>query len=220
MNELQILNIFPLQVEHKEEKFIQHERGFLTPKQVLKSIEIYDDCQTLLKACIDNRENNLIRNTVEKKLDESPMYRFWQKSMPFLKDVPQIHKYRNNYHKCDCLATHDEIIKHGMYLRAGQVLFRGGNFNDEKFQITNGPISTSLLPDVALWHTLGKKREVAILKVGTEARIKAFIFSTRGNQNLTQEHEVLLQSHLSFEQTNREEYNEHTIVEYEINNIV
>jgi hypothetical protein len=127
------------------------------------------------------------------------VYKQWQRLMPYLKDVPQISRYRKHRSK-NLLAVNGEILNTGGYLDAGQLLYRGGTFVSEQI-ITDEPSSTSMNPSVARWHALEVGGQIAVLKIAGSRSIRGFAYSTSGNQQLKHEYEVLLQSGLRLEQT-------------------
>lgn len=217
----ELLNIFPFVVEYKDYELVSLENGLFTRQYVVKSTKEFSNGWELLIECSNEDNVATMRRQIEEFLDQSPIYRIWQKSMPFLKNVPNIHQYRNQYPKCNKEAVNNEILTHGFLLSPGQILYRAGNFQRESFVINDSPISTSLLSGVALWHanTQDNKREIALLRVAEGARIKAFAYCTKGNQNLAQEYEILLQSDIRFRRLRTEQHNGYYLMEYEISNI-
>ena len=137
-------------------------------------------------------------------LEDAPInsatYKGWQKSMPYLKNVPNIHAFRNKpKYQNDVTLVDAEIVKHGACLLKGQILYRGGKFQAIDASINDGPISTSLMPSVARWHAIEVSGEIAILEVAEDNKIRAFAFKTTGNQKLKHEYELLLQNNISLE---------------------
>lgn len=134
------------------------------------------------------------RNFMEMNSD----YRGWQDSMPKLKDVPNLHKYRNSKKTAAILqGAEKEIQAHGDTLDADQFIFRGSG---HKTMPANTPISTSMLPSVAVRFAIDTKGEVWVLRVSDPNVVRAFCFSTRSNQKNNMEMELLLEANLKIAQ--------------------
>ena len=137
--------------------------------------------------------------------------------MPFLKDVPNIHKFRNlPKHKININLVNNEIILFGGYLTQGQILYRGGNFQAKDTTIDNDPISTSIMPSVARWHAIKVSGEIAMLEIAESNITRAFAFKTKGNQRLKDEYEVLLQNSLRLEYVKTSNHNNMQIHEFKV----
>lgn len=194
---LNLLNVFPVTTrEHTPQELAFAEAGI----EPLRERITYQDEAEMVKAVIDEEGVGQASSAMSEALQKSSVYRSWQHAMPYLKEVKNIHSYRvNKKHRHSINDVHTEILCNGGYLEEGQILFRGGNFSEESFEVTNGPISTSTMPSVARWHGIEVHGEIAILKISESNSVKAFAFKTKGNQKHTQEFEVLLQNNLKLE---------------------
>lgn len=162
----------------------------------------YNDQLELLRLIIENKGLGPTHNAYERALQRSIKYKTWQNKMPYLKDVPNIYGFRNlKKQRNDVKKVNKEILAMGGYLSKGQVLYRGGIFREKEIEITDGPISTTLLPSVARWHAVEVSGEIAILKISEENSIKGFAFKTTGNQKHKREYEILLQNNIYLKQT-------------------
>jgi hypothetical protein len=139
-------------------------------------------------------------------LKNSPIYKFWKSSTPFLKDVENIWRYRSpkGRGKPDLLKVNEEILRYGTYLPDNQILYHGRNSKEDRMINTDGPVSTTLMPDVALVHTRARAKEIAILKVKPVSLIKAFVFNNAKNQTHGHECEVLIQNNVKISCKKRE----------------
>lgn len=102
----------------------------------------------LLKAVVDEDGNSPACSAYEDALSDSMIYKSWQKVMPGLKDVPNIHNYQNR--KCKTIdpeKVNQKIMAFGAYLPKGQILYRGDKFTETEISIYAGPTSTSLKPE-------------------------------------------------------------------------
>ena len=127
-------------------------------------------------------------------MEQDPVYREWQTSMPPLNSVPNLHTYRNAKTTPAVLqGAQQEIQTYGDTLDAGQFLFRGTVHSSIP---PNEPISTSMLPSVALAFAIRNSGAVWVLRVRDANIVRAFAFSTRGNQKNRMEMEVLLEANL------------------------
>jgi hypothetical protein len=156
-------------------------------------------------------------SAVKDSLQKSKIYKSWQHGMPFLKDVPIMKKFRSGRLSADDLhKANDVILTHGMWLPAGQILYRGGDFASETITITDGPISTTLIPSVAWWHAAEVHGQIAALRIIEPESIRAFVFSSRGHQRLKHEHEVLLQNQIILSRVSKHEVSGLVIFEYDV----
>ena len=165
----------------------------------LRPLRVFQDVAAFIDAFVGGKDSDEARVTLEDALADCDTYKQWQRSMPFLKDVPSIHAYRNRPYN-DLAAVNREILRHGGYLRAGQILYRGGRFGPDKSVVTDGPMSTSMHPSVARWHASEVSGQIGVLRVAASRSVLAFVYRISGNQRLTHEYEVLLQDRLYLEQ--------------------
>ncbi|ABD82339.1 hypothetical protein [Saccharophagus degradans] len=165
--------------------------------QTLRVIRTFKDVDEVVKDIISDNGPGECNSALEDALKKSAVYCEWQNSMPFLKDVPNIHSYRVKPKKKNNAALiNDELIKFGGLLPKGQVLFRGGLFAKSDIDITCGPVSTTTMPSVARWHAIEVKGQIAIFDIEDNLKIHAYAFKTWGNQKLKHEYEVLLQNNI------------------------
>ncbi|NTU50156.1 MAG: hypothetical protein HGA87_04610 [Desulfobulbaceae bacterium] len=166
----------------------------------LRTITTFHNEIDVVMHVIENDGMDEADSAFEDALNNSAIYRGWQNLMPYLKDVPGIHAFRNKpKHKNDVTLVDAEIVKCGGHLPKGQILYRGGKFKTIDTIINDGPISTSMMPSVAHWHAKKVSGEIAIFEVAEDNKIRAFAFKTRGNQKLKHEYEVLLQNNIRLE---------------------
>jgi len=182
----------------------------------LKPAEEFKIPRLLLNAIIRDEGLGDVCTAVNNALDSCAAYQRWQKSMPRLASVPQIRAYRTNDHHMDPFAVNQEVLIHGGYLQAGQILYRGGTFTSASIVISDGPVSTSMHPKVAWWHACKHSGQIAILRIAGARSVKGFVYRTTGNQNLKQEYEVLLQNHLWLEQSSIYCVNNLQVMSYEV----
>ena len=173
------------------------------PRRLWKIVDLDDLLiKTALEAPIGGEATSAARNAME----ECELYRTWQGSMPPLRDVQALHAYRNAINTDD-LASNilvdacNEIRLNGDTLDAGQVLFRGGSYDDEMQLLPDRPTSTSMIPAVALRFAIDRRASLGVLRVRDPDTIKAFCFKTSGNQKHKGEMEVLLEDGLSIEKS-------------------
>jgi hypothetical protein len=195
--ELELVDLFPISTRpHTPMELALAEAG----SNHLRPIRAFSSDVDLIDAILeDGDRGDEARGAVEDALRNCAVYKQWQRLMPYLKDVPQISRYRKHRSK-NLLAVNGEILNTGGYLDAGQLLYRGGTFVSEQI-ITDEPSSTSMNPSVARWHALEVGGQIAVLKIAGSRSIRGFAYSTSGNQQLKHEYEVLLQSGLRLEQT-------------------
>jgi hypothetical protein len=192
---LDLLPISTLDPCPRDKELARHGLITIEPK------ETYFSPMGIVKKAIENDGLGRSHTTYSHALKNSEIYRNWQKTMPFLKDVPNISDFRNqNKHKNDRWTANDEVLQFGGLLSKGQILFRGGTFNRTELLIDDGPISTSLHPSVARWHAVEVKGQVAILRIAEDVSIRAFAYKITGNQRHKGEYEVLVQSGLRLRQ--------------------
>lgn len=211
---LELLDVFPVHTREPSQRDLALAKHSGKPEP--KSVK-FDNHITLLDACIHEEGNGAANSAIEHALRASKIYKTWQKSMPFLKEAPNIHGFRNiKRHKNDVKEVNREILEIGGYLPLGQILYRGGDFKNDNIVVSNGPISTSVLPSVARWHAIEVGGEIAVLRISENHAIRAFAFRSRGNQGFKQEHEVLIQNNIELKQTNTRNYLGIQIVEYDV----
>ena len=208
-----LLDTFPLKTREPLHRDIQLEK--FTGKTVTPSVQ-YNDYVSLLKNIISNDGTGAARSAIEEYLRHSDIYKSWQNAMPYLKDVPHIHGFRNNKrHKNDVNKVNSEILVNGGYLAKNQILYRGGDYKDNKISYKDGPISTSVLPSVALWHAREVTGEIAVLKI-VDDNILSFAYKTIKSQKHWAEYEVLIQNNVLLKQTKKHNSTSTQIVEYDV----
>lgn len=179
--------------------------------------KIYAKPHDILPEIISNNGNCAENSAVKDALLKSDVYKVWRKSMPRLKDVPNISNYRNGAkHLNDVDEINKEILATGAFLPKNQLLYRGDVFREEVISYKDGPISTSMMPSVALWHAREVSGDVAILRIAQEHSIQAFVFGVTGNQRNTQEFEVLLRTNIFLQRTNEMVIPGMRVVEYDV----
>lgn len=72
--------------------------------------------------------DNLLPSLIEERLDTLPAFKTARRSMPLLKDIPAIRKYRVNHRLHSPAAVDVEMLAHGLPLHPGQMLFHGGSY--------------------------------------------------------------------------------------------
>ena len=209
-----LVDCFPLKTREPREQDIwsAESRGEPIPQSTtyLRHQEIWPRIIESGGSCAENA-------AVEDALRASLVYKSWQQAMPFLKDVPILKKFRSEkLRSSDLNAVNHAILTHGMFLPAGQILYRGGNFGGDNLNLTDGPVSTTLLPSVARYHAIEVKGQIAVFRVMESNSIRAFVFSSRGHQNLKHEHEILLQNELMLSQPFTCLVGEISVIEYEV----
>ena len=163
----------------------------------LQATDPVDLVETLTNDIADNR----LPNALHDFLGQSKEYNEWKKSMPFLKDVPNIHKYKNVHLNYDQVKVDGEIRSCGAFLPEGQVLYHGGTWPETDFLPNSGeqyeltrPFSTTLCPQVAAVHACHHKPKcIWVIKVESATRTPVFVFNNKA-QNLSHETEVLFAS--------------------------
>lgn len=210
---LEYFDLFPISTKQPNQRdiLLAKAQGEPAPESIT-----YNDPLEVLRVIIENDGLGPAHSAYEDVLRDSKVYKTWQKQMPYLKDVPNIHGFRNKkWHKIDVTEVNKEILSIGAYLPKGQMLYRGGNFQNREIHINDGPISTSLMPSVARWHAVEVMEEVAILRISEENSIKCYVYRSSGNQKHKKEYEVLLQSNIKLKSI-REHNMGLRVVEYEV----
>lgn len=208
------MNVFPVTTRNHTSQEIALARA---DHEKLRALVTYKNEIEIVKAIIDAEGCGEANSALETALGASPIYRRWQKAMPYLRDVPHICSFRNKpKSNIDVNAVNGEIIQVGGYLQEAQILFRGGCFPDHNLQISNGPISTSTMPSVARWHAIKVGGDIAVLKIAKRNSVKCFPFRTSGNQKLTHEFEVLLQNNLKLTFVTSFTHAEMKVVQYDV----
>ncbi len=209
-----LLDVFPLTTsEHSSLEIAYADAGI----EKLRGIEEFQNEDEIVKAIIDGEGLGEAKSAIEGALKSSKTYREWQDLMPFLKDVPNIHGFRTKpKRKNNVSLVDEEINKVGGLLPKGQVLYRGGCFDNKDIRVDNGPISTTTMPCVARWHALEVNGQFAILRISENHKVKAFSFKTRGNQRLKHEYEVLLQNNLQLKYVKSFSHGGLNVFEYEV----
>jgi len=191
---LPLLDVFPVTIKNHTpwEKALAR-----AGVQALREKVTYKNEIEMVKAVIEHKGLGESSSAMSDALKSSAIYSGWQRSMPYLRDVKNIHSYRNNNnHQHKINDVNSEITIFGGFFQKGQVLFRGGNFSECDFTISNGPTSTTTMPSVARWHGIKVHGDIAILKIAESNKIKAFVFKIGGYQRHTNEFEVLIQNNL------------------------
>ena len=179
-------------------------------------VTTYPTWVELIEDIVLNNGNGKGRSAIESALKGSSIYKEWQKSMPFLKDVPNIRAFRTEKNgKVNTSLVNSEIHQHGESFMIGQVLYRGGDFKTQKIYINSGPMTTTVNPSVAWWHAKEVYGEIGVLKIGSD-KIKGFAYSTNKNQIHHGEYEVLLQNNITLNETRRLTLGGMSVVEYEV----
>ncbi|WP_426992637.1 hypothetical protein [Methylomonas sp. CM2] len=211
---LNMLNVFPVTTREHTPQELAFSKAGIEP---LRERITYQDEAEMVKAVIDEEGAGQASSAMSDALQKSSVYQSWQCAMPYLKDVKNIHSYRvNKKHRHSINDVNTEILYNGGYLEKGQILFRGGNFLEESFKVTNGPISTSTMPSVARWHGIEVHGEIAILRISESNSVKGFAFKTKGHQKHTREFEVLLQNNLKLEFQNTFTHNGMKVLSYDV----
>ncbi len=212
--EFKLLDVVPVTTrKHSAQEIALAKAGI----SKLRKIRMFYDVNEIVKEIIDGQGVGEAKSALEDALKSSAIYKEWQDSMPFLRDVPNIHSYRTKpKHKNNIVLVNDEINKVGGLLPKNQFLFRGGNFQKKDMDINDGPISTTTMPCVARWHAVEVNGQIAILRIAQALKIKAFAFKTRGNQKLKQEYEVLLQNGLCLKFIGSFAHQGMEVIEYEV----
>lgn len=180
---------------------------------------IFCSPEALIEEIIRTEGTGETHNAVEKILKASTEYREWQKSMPLLRYVPQIHAYRTEGDHMDhaALATvNQEVLSTGGYLQENQILYSGGNFNSESIEILDGPLSASMHPSVARWHAIKQEGQIAILKIAASDSVLGFAYKVTSNQKFKIEYEILLQNDLRLNQTSMCSFNGLEVRSYDV----
>ncbi len=171
----------------------------------------------MVKAIIDGEGLGSAKLALEDALQSSTTYKEWQRAMPGLKDVPNIHGFRTKpKHKNNISLVNMEIETVGGFLPKDQILYRGGVFFPNDSLTNDGPISATTMPCVARWHAIEVSGSIAILRIAEHHKVKAFAFKTRGNQRLTHEFEVLVQNGVKLNYQNSLHHNGMMIYQYDV----
>ena len=193
------IDLFPICTRAHTARELAFAQALQTP---LRTIRVLENSAAIVDAIIDSEGMGDVHAAYEGALKGCAEYKQWQNSMPYLKDVPQIRTYRRNKHG-DLSAVNREVLKAGAYLPVGQIQYHGARFDSGRLHITDTPISTSMHPSVARWHAVEVGGQIAVLKIGTPRSVLGFVYKASGNQKLTHEYEVLLQSDLRLEESLR-----------------
>ena len=193
---LRLLNVIPLNTREHTPHGIALAKATGEP---LRNQITYQNEIDLVKAVIDEGGGGQSSSAMRNALNNSPIYESWQSSMPYLKNVKNVHFYRNNNkYKHTINDLNDEIIEFGGFLEKDQILFSGGKFSEANFVVKDRHISATMMPGVAWWHSVKVQGQIAILRIAASNSVKSFVFKTRGHQRHTEEFEVLLQNNLIF----------------------
>jgi len=210
---LPLLDIFPFDSAPHGEQSIAIAKAL---NKKIKPSVTYTNPRQLIEEILRHDGGGDPRSASKLATNNSEIYKEWQNSMPYLKDVPNISAYRRSSFMNYALnELEEEIIEHGGLLEKGQILYRGGKTNQAEIRRST-PLSTSTLPSVAWSHAAKTSGNISILKIATGSRIKAFAFRTKGNQKLKQEYEVLLQSHVVLTKTETHKLGDKVFYEYDL----
>jgi hypothetical protein len=141
--------------------------------------------------------DNALPNALHKNLESNTPYKTAKQLSPYLKDVPEISRYRNSYKTHNPAEVISEILNAGVYLPAGQIVFHGGPWPGSTSLppvgtvfATSQPLSTTLCPQVAAVHSLYEPRGF-IWKITLSTNTPCFVFNNK-NRVLGHEFEILL----------------------------
>lgn len=166
----------------------------------LRAIRSFHSSAELIDAIIEEGgRGNEAGGAAEDALKAHPVYKQWQRAMPYLRNVPKIHRYRTGSSK-DLSAVDGEILANGGFLVSGQILYHGGVLTSAEI-LTVNPISSSMHPSVAISHAIKDNGQLGVLRIGASNSVRAFAYETTGSQKLKHEYEVLLQGGLRLELT-------------------
>jgi len=214
---LELINLFPITVhQHWTIAMRLAQQSSQGPPPATR---IFCSPEALIEEIIRTEGTGETHNAVEKILEASTEYRKWQKSMPLLRGVPQIHAYRTEGDHMDhaALATvNQEVLSTGGYLQENQILYSGGNFNSESIEILDGPLSASMHPSVARWHAIKQEGQIAILKIAASDSVLGFAYKVTSNQKFKIEYEILLQNDLRLNQTSMCSFNGLEVRSYDV----
>jgi len=211
---LDLIDLFPISTRaHTPTELALAKAGI----ESLRPVRVFECPTCLVEAIIDGEGLGDAHSAFEDALKACSIYKQWQKSMPYLKDVLQLSAYRyKKKHHNDACAINRELLSVGRYLQSGQILYRGGIFTSERIIISDGPISTSMHPSVARWHAIEVSGQIAILRIPKNKSVLAYPYKTSGNQRLKHEYEVLLQNNLRLEETSMHSHNGTEIRSYDV----
>ena len=150
-----------------------------------------------------------LNSHLQHEIDSSSSYDSWRRAMPS-RTPPAIAKYQKDFPDYDSSAVDHAISQNDFHLPLGQTLFHGGmwpNFGSNSF-VTDRPLSTTLLPSVALRNAEHKGKayhageiQLMVLTI-RDPSIRSFVFRKSGTR-LGHEHEVLLPSGINLTIRNR-----------------
>lgn len=211
---LGIIDIFPVSTRSPTQTEIVM-AGY--NKEPIPTSQNYSCLGEILPEIIKNNGAGAANDAMDAALRSSKVYKEWRKYMPTLKNVPNVHRYRKN-EKVDVSSLEKEIKETKFFLPTDQILYHGGVLVAEKDQIKiDRPLSTSLLPSVALWHAKQhQKGEIAILRITQKDAISAFVFGITGNQDHKQEREVLLCGKIVLSKTRERSIYDMKVAEYDV----
>lgn len=131
------------------------------------TIETFCSAKELCKHISENGRGYQMR--IQEQIKADPAYKAWKELSPYLKDLPEYKKYRttegSRFYNAQCSAAENqkellskEIQDSKIILPVGQKLFHGfrigGDIKENTSIEINHFLSTSLCPEVAIWHSL------------------------------------------------------------------
>lgn len=165
----------------------------------------FEAAKHMVAQVVDEKLNSHLQD----KVDSSVSYDSWRRAMPG-QTPPAIAKYQKNFPDYESGAVDDAISQNDFHLPVGQALFHGGMWPDPNSNsfITDRPLSTTLLPSVALRNAEHKGKayhsgeiQLMVLTI-RDPSVRSFVFRKSGTQ-LGHEHEVLLPSGVELTIQNR-----------------
>ena len=196
----------------------------MTPQEMLDYAKEFGHFASTIKNQLLGRISNpveaakhMVEEAVDEKLnshlqdgiDSSSSYDSWRRAMP-RQTPPAIAKYQKHFPDYDSSAVDDAIFQIDFRLPLGQALFHGGIWPNSSSNslVTDRPLSTTLLPSVALRNAEHKGKayhageiQLMVLTI-RDLSIRSFVFRKSGTL-LGHEHEVLLPSGIKLTIRNR-----------------
>ena len=185
-----------------QEEMLGHMKQFgyfasTTKDQLLGKISTpLEAAKHMVTKAVDEKLNSHL----QREIDSSGSYDSWRRGMPS-QTPPAIAKYQKDFPDYDSRAVDDAISQNDFHLPLGQTLFHGGVWPNSSSNslVTNRPLSTTLLPSVALRNAEHKGKayhageiQLMVLTI-KDPSIRSFVFRKSGTL-LGHEHEVLLPS--------------------------
>jgi hypothetical protein len=169
-----------------------------TPKPLPELICIRTPKEHIISA-LNNFSTNKLTTMIKEKLSNLDSYKNTIKSMPNLSRVNGLKNYRQKHPNHDNNTLTADIEQYGLLLSSGQVVFHGGLFPRDANGIplqkftTDRFLSTTLCAQVAAVHSFyHTPKEVWLIRITQEAKLKAFVYSNDSRQTHGHETEILL----------------------------